>query len=62
MLGTARREMKENMAQSRVSRALNHAVNTAADQSYELGDQFLAWHDILVKKRTGEYEFGQKNH
>ena len=39
----------------KINRALRHAVPTAANRSYEPGDQVLVWREKIVDNRIGEW-------
>ncbi len=54
ILQSARAEMQRHMANARVTRALKHAVPSAADQSFQPHDMVLVWRDNTVTNRIGE--------
>ena len=55
VLITARKEMQKHMAQSRLSRELNHSVPAAADNSYNPGGKVLVWRGNVVEDRICEW-------
>ena len=51
----ARKEMSTIMAKMRIARGLRHAVPSATDNTYKIGDKVLVWRENMVNSRIGEW-------
>lgn len=54
MLETAREEIKQNMAKSRIQRALWNSIPATADIYYQPGNKVLVWRENVVNNHVAE--------
>lgn len=57
LMVSARKEMEEQLAKDRITRALRHKTPSAARKTYKKGDKVLIWREKIVKSRIGEWSY-----